>query len=294
MKKLLAILLTLCMLIGAFAGCSDDADETGSQSGGKKPSNKTDSGISLDVEYATLGEASKKVDAKVPEGGKHVQSISAEESTLYIEIGTLGQIKTTIVPADASDQSIYYESDNEEIVKVDANGQILGVEAGCATVTATTNDRNFKAKVRVYVYRVENDAEKVTEMLGLINAARVDAGLSEMPVSEQLNAAATARAFEEAAEQDGKMDDVRPIKNADGENKSNSTVFSDFDIYARGSTRIYVWDSFDNVQAAYDAIVKNEDNKNVLLSDDSQYSYIGAGCYQYEKVTYWCILMYLK
>lgn len=292
MKKLIAILLATVMIVGLFAGCGDN---TGTSSGGKKPSgSNTEDGITLDVKFAEIGEPSKKVDANVPEGGKHIQTISVEEKTMTLEIGTVGQIKTTIVPADAADKSLYYESSNEAVAKVDKDGKVLGMEAGIATISVISNDRNFKAKVEVTVYRAKNDQEKIDAMLKLINDARKAAELSEMPVSAELNAAATARAFEEAVEDDGKMDDTRPIKDDKGENKAHNTVFDDFDIFARGTTRIYVWDSYKDVQEAYDAIVKNEDNKNVLLADDSKYSYIGAGCFTEGKTTYWCILMYLK
>ncbi len=292
MKKLIAILLATVMVVGLFAACNDN---TGTSSGGKQPNNKKeDNGITLDVDYAKIGDPSKKADAKVPEGGKHIQTLSVEEKTMTLEIGTVGQIKTKIVPEDAADKSLYYESSNEAVAKVDKNGKVLGVESGIATITVISNDRNFKAKVEVTVYRVKTDEEKVNEMITLINNARKEANLGEMPVKAELNAAATARAFEEAVEKDKKMDDTRPIKDSKGENKAHATVFEDFDIYTRGTTRIYVWDSYKNVQSAYDAIVKNEDNKNVLLADDSKYSYIGAGCFTDGKTTYWCILLYLK
>ena len=292
MKKLIAILLATIMVVGLFAACNDN---TGTSSGGKQPNNKKeDNGISLDVEYAEIGDPSKKADAKVPEGGKHIQTLSVEEKTMTLEIGTVGQIKTKIVPEDAADKSLYYESSNEAVAKVDKDGKVLGVESGIATITVISNDRNFKTKVEVTVYRVKTDEEKVNEMLTLINNARKEANLGEMPISAELNAAATARAFEEAVEKDKKMDDTRPIKDSKGENKTHATIFEDFDIFARGTTRIYVWDSYKDVQSAYNAIVKNEDNKNVLLSDDSKYSYIGAGCFTDGKTTYWCVLLYLK
>ncbi len=290
MKKLIAILLATVMVIGLVAGCTDN---TGTSSGGKN-TDKTEDGITLDVEFEEIGEPSEKADANVPEDGKHIQTLSVTEKTMTLEIGKVGQIQTQIVPDDASDKSLYYESSNEAIAKVDKDGKVLGIEAGIATITVISNDRNFKAKVEVTVYRVENDTEKIDEMIKLINEARKAAELSELPVSAELNAAATARAFEEAVEKDGKMDDTRPIKDADGNNKAHSTVFDDFDIFARGSTRIYVWDSYKDVQSAYDAIVKDEDNKNVLLSDDSKYSYIGVGCFTDGNTTYWCVLLYLK
>ncbi len=296
MKKLLAILLATIMVLGLFAGCNNDATGTTSGSGNKKPSggNKTEDGITLEVDYAEIGEASKKATAKVPEGGKHVQILTAETKEMAIEIGTVGQIKTSIVPTDAADKSLYYESSNEAVAKVDKDGKVLGMEAGKATISVITNDRNFKVKVEVTVYRVETDTEKVDAMIKLINDARAAENLKALEVNPDLNAAATARAFEEAAEKDKKMDDTRPIKDAKGDFKAHNTVFDDFDIFCRGKASVYVWDSYKDVQEAYDAIVKDENNKEALLAEDTKYSHVGAGCFTDGKTTYWCILIYLR
>ena len=78
MKKLIAILLATVMIVAMFAACG--GDETGTSSGTKKPGKKpADNGITLDVEFAEIGDPSKKADAKVPEGGKHIQTLSVEE-----------------------------------------------------------------------------------------------------------------------------------------------------------------------------------------------------------------------
>lgn len=293
MKKLFAILLCSVLVLSLLAACGGEGTEVTTSDGNTVVENK-DGTISLELKYASIGEPSEKTEAKVGENGKHVQSISAKEETVYIEAGKVGQVEAVIAPTDATDPSLYYKSDNEAVAKVDKDGKVLGVEAGATTITIITNDRNFKTKVDVIVYRVKTNDEKVNEMLGMINQARTDAELTALEVDPMLNAAATERAFEEAAENDNKMDDTRPLKDASGNAKAHSTILKDFDIWSRGQTRLYIWKTKASVKDAFDGLMANEDNKNLLLSEDGKYSYIGAGCFEYKDVAYWCVLMYLK
>lgn len=293
MKKLFAILLCSVMVLSLLAACGGKGTEVTTSDGNTVVENK-DGSLSLDLKHETIGDPSVKAEANVGENGKHVQSITAKESTLYIEAGKVAQIEPVILPADAADPSVYYESDNEAIAKVDKDGKVLGVEAGATTVSVVTNDRNFKTKVTVVVYRVKTNDANVEEMLQMINDARTAAELSAIEIEPMLNFAATERAYEEAAENDGKMDDTRPLKDANGEAKKHASVLDDYDIWYRGQTRVYIWKSNASVKEAFDGIMSNEDNKNLLLSEDGKYSYIGAGCFEYKDVSYWCILMYLK
>ncbi len=299
MKKILAIVLAAIMLAGIMTACggggeaskgtpskSANGDDIVVQEGGK---------ISLEITHESLGAASVKKDANVG-SGKHVQSIKVDEAdkVVYVQAGKTAQLKYAILPSDAADPSVYFESKNTDIVKVDATGKVLGVEAGSTVVEITANDRNFKTKVTVVVYRVSNDDTKITEMLTLINNARKDANLSELTIDATLNYASTERAFEEAAEADGKMDDTRPLKDSSGKNKAQGTVFSDYNIFTRGSNRLYVWDDFKDVQAAFDALMAVEENKTAILSDDTKFNYMGAGTFEHEGCVYWCVMMYLK
>lgn len=293
MKKLIALALAAVMLGGFMTACNKEPEKKPASSKGQEIVVESDGKINLEVTYAELGNPSQKKPANVG-SGKHVQSVTVNKEVVYVPIGTIGQIETTILPADAADPSIYYESQNEEIVKVDEKGQVLGVEAGATVVKMTTNDRNFNAEVTVVVYRVAPDETRVNEMITLINQKRKDEGLAEIAIDTTLNYAATERAFEEAAEGDGKMDDTRVFTDANGEFKPHSTTYSDYSIWARGTTRIYIWNSFKDVQAAFDAIMEVDANKEVILAGDDKYNNLGVGCFDYSGSTYWCILMYLR
>lgn len=313
MKKTLAILLCVFMVVGLLAACGEGGDTTASS---QKPANSTgtvsvdntgtasveiveqdDGTIALDVTYAEIGAASEKKTPNIPEGKKHVQSVAVKDDVVFLEIGKVVKIEPTILPADAADPSIYWSSENEGVAKVDKDGQVLGVEAGSTDIVLETNDRHFKAKVTVIVYRAGTDAEKTAAMVEKINAARKAAGLAELDASTKegkiLTAAATERAFEEAAEGDKKMDDERPTKNADGSAKTNAQLLGvkgDYAIWYNAKACLYSWKNDADVDAMYNAFMENENNKAQLLADGT-YQYIGVGVFEHKGVSYWCILL---
>lgn len=295
MKKILAILLSVLMVVGLLAACGDDSGTASSKSTNSVALVENDDGtISLDVTYAEIGEASERKDVNVG-SGKHVQSIGPKEETVYVEIGKTVKVEANILPTDAADPSLYYLSENENVAKVDKDGQVLGIEAGSTDIVMETNDRHFKTRTTVIVYRAVTDEEKVAAMIEKINAARKEANLAELKTDPILVAAATERAFEEAAEGDKKMDDERPTKNADGSAKTNAALLGikncDYSLWFNAKVCLYSWKTNADVDAMYNAFMENEDNKAKLLSD-GDYENIGAGVFEHKGISYWCILMY--
>ena len=70
---------------------------------------------------------------------KPVTSISLSETTLNMTVGgATATLKATILPADATDTSIKWESSDTNIAQVE-NGVVTAVGAGSASITATAN-----------------------------------------------------------------------------------------------------------------------------------------------------------
>ena len=64
-------------------------------------------------------------------------------ATANVEGGSTVQLTATVAPANATDTSVTFESDDEAVVTVDANGLVTGIAAGEATITVTTTDGEF-------------------------------------------------------------------------------------------------------------------------------------------------------
>lgn len=97
----------------------------------------------------------KKEDVKV-------KAISIDKTTITLKRGSSYTLKATISPENATNQSITWTSDNNEVATV-SEGKITAKANGIATITATTADGNFTATCKVTV-NDEND-KKILEKI---------------------------------------------------------------------------------------------------------------------------------
>lgn len=83
-----------------------------------------------------------------------VASVSIEPATLNLGLNGTATLKAVVLPADATDQSVTWESDNKAVATVDAQGVVKAVAVGTATITVTTTDGQHKATCAVTVTAV--------------------------------------------------------------------------------------------------------------------------------------------
>ena len=288
MKKVIALLLAVIMVCGLMVGCGDSKEPAGSAGAPVKTSGKK---IDLNVKLDTIGEESKPVKTEVPEGKAHIISIALDKTDLSIALGTKQQITYTVKPDSAFDKSVYYESQNTNVAKVDKDGYVLGVGCGTTDIVVKTNDQGFKRVVTVVVHQNAGDDKKAEEMLNLINKGR-EANNQAAFTSDDvaLKAAANQRALEEAVDMVNNkakaMDDKRTDK--------TTTIFADYDIFVRQNAALYVWGDYSkDTKKAYEALVKNEDNAKALgiKGGEVNYDNVAVGYFVFNNVTYWCVLM---
>ena len=65
--------------------------------------------------------------------------------------GDIHQLVATVLPADASNQSVSWSSSDASVLIVDANGLLTAVNDGNATITVTTNDGGFTSSCELTV-----------------------------------------------------------------------------------------------------------------------------------------------
>lgn len=81
---------------------------------------------------------------RVPDLDKvSVESITLNKSTTTIMIGGKESLVASITPSNATNTLILWNSSNNNIASVDANGVVTGIEAGTAIITAKTVDGNL-------------------------------------------------------------------------------------------------------------------------------------------------------
>ena len=78
-----------------------------------------------------------------------VTGIKLDKTELALSVGSVGQLKATVEPTDATEKTITWTSDKPSIATVDANGNVTGVAAGTATITAQAGDKTATCVVTV-------------------------------------------------------------------------------------------------------------------------------------------------
>lgn len=90
-----------------------------------------------------------------------VEQISLDYENVTVNLGETFRLTATVLPENATDPTVSWESANPEIATVDANGMITGIAAGNTTVTASAGDKNASCTVTV------NDPIPTIDMTGM-------------------------------------------------------------------------------------------------------------------------------
>jgi uncharacterized protein YjdB len=81
-----------------------------------------------------------------------VTGLTLDTSTLDLEgINSIGMLKATVVPSNATNKKINWSSDNTSVATVDINGKVTAISAGTATITAISEDGSKTASATVTV-----------------------------------------------------------------------------------------------------------------------------------------------
>ncbi len=298
MKRLLTLLLSVLLAL-CLTGCGEVItvpkihevfDDTPAGQSGEK--------INLKYKVSKIGKPSEKKEVNIPKGKPRIINITLKEKVIIIPVGKTGQIEYTVLPKNAYDKSAYYQSSDEEIVKVDKDGKVLGLKPGAVDVIVRTNDSGFRRYCRVIVTRGKGDAEKSAKVAELINEARIKNGYSATTSTDKsLQAAADHRAFEEAVDMvnygDTMMDNERMTEEKGKRIPIEKDIFSDFGIWSKSSKAFYIWGQYDAEQV-YKAFIEDDEYAEALGvrgSGAESYQNFAVGYYEFDGITYWSILM---
>ncbi len=297
MKRIIALLAAIAALL-CFAGCEEVTFPNIQDVFNDTPAGESGKTISLDYKLDGIGEPSEPVKTEIPAGEPRVITLKLDEPVIAVEAGKKGRITYSVKPDTAYDKSVYYESSDESIVKVDRAGYVLGVKPGAVTITVRTNDGGFKRTCTVIVNHNGGDSDKTAELVSLINAARVENGYAATSdANVSLLAAANQRAYEEAVDMvnygDTRMDDKRMQEVDSKREEMEMTIFEQYNIWSKSSKAVYVWGEY-TAEQAYRAFIEDDEVAAALGvrgEGEESYDYIAAGYYEFDGITYWSILM---
>lgn len=80
-----------------------------------------------------------------------VDSVTLNESSITLNVGESYSLVATVLPTDAENKSVKWESSAASVATVDNNGKVTAITAGSTTITAKTEDGNKTASCTVIV-----------------------------------------------------------------------------------------------------------------------------------------------
>ncbi len=83
--------------------------------------------------------------------GTAVEKIKISDSSVKLAVGETVKLGAKITPSDATDRSVIWISENENVAKVSDDGTVTAVSAGEAVIIAVSNDGHFRDSCTVTV-----------------------------------------------------------------------------------------------------------------------------------------------
>lgn len=80
-----------------------------------------------------------------------VESVALQPVALKLNANDESELKSTILPSNATNKELLWSSDRPEIVSVDAHGHLKALKIGKAVITATSRDSGKSARCTVTV-----------------------------------------------------------------------------------------------------------------------------------------------
>jgi len=140
------------------------------------------SGVATITVKAKENNVSSKIDIQIY---SPVTDMNLNINNLMLQVGDKFTVTPVILPDDASNTNVSYQSENSNIAKIDAQGVIEAITEGKTNIIATTEDGNIQRKVSVNVIRKIDETElSFDKSLNIVANEISGWNVDEMKVSE--------------------------------------------------------------------------------------------------------------
>ena len=148
MRKIIGTFLVMILCV-SLLGCGSGKSEVGED---VTDSNKTSTKASIKTEASTTTEEPTTTETPITD----VTAITIKGDN-SVQLGQTLNLSVEFTPSDTTDKSITWSSSDSNILTVDEEGVITGVNIGVATITATSSipeiidaiEMTFKVKVSI-------------------------------------------------------------------------------------------------------------------------------------------------
>lgn len=112
---------------------------------------------------------------------EHVSTFTLSDSTLEMRKDESKTIDPIILPSNATDKSVKWHSDNENVATVDQQGKVVAISSGSANIIAVTNDGQLQASCSVKVFKEIEEISIVAENLTVKNGDELQLKVNALP-----------------------------------------------------------------------------------------------------------------
>jgi pectate lyase len=109
------------------------------------------SDVNAPLKAAIVGYTTKLVSVQGEGTNTPVTGVSVSSTSLNLLVGSTAQLTPAVAPANATNQSVSWNSNNTAVATVNASGLVTALAAGSATITVTTVDGNKTATCTVTI-----------------------------------------------------------------------------------------------------------------------------------------------
>lgn len=87
-----------------------------------------------------------------------VTNVKIEATKTTLKVGEATILKAVVEPTTATNKKVTWSSSDDKVATIDSNGQVKGIKEGEATITATTEDGNKKATLKITIEKKDETA----------------------------------------------------------------------------------------------------------------------------------------
>jgi uncharacterized protein YjdB len=111
-----------------------------------------------------------------------VTGVKLDKRILEITSGQSGKLTATVLPENAANKSVKWDTSDSSVITVDQGGNLKALKEGIAVITVTTTEGNYKDICVVIVKKGENNDIKISSIRLNKTVLRIDTGKFEKVV----------------------------------------------------------------------------------------------------------------
>jgi len=108
--------------------------------------------------------------------------IELNTSSMALKIGESAMLSAVITPSNATNQTVLWSTNDQQIATVDANGKVIAVSKGAAIITATAADGGVTAESNVAVVSAASNKPEIP----VTGPPATEPPATELPIDEQV------------------------------------------------------------------------------------------------------------